>query len=422
MTDVKAIKSTDYTYDLPQNRIALYPLQKRDESKLLVYKNGGISSDIFRNISQYIPENSIIILNNTKVVNARIYFKKTTGARIEIFCLEPEKGLSYLETAYNEKGSSVWKCLIGKAGKWKAGTLLQKTYKKDKEYLLGAKINGRGKDFFLIEFTWEPKELNFTEILHLFGITPLPPYIKREAEKSDENTYQTVYAEYDGSVAAPTSGFHFTDETLNSLKDKNIELQYLTLHIGAGTFKPVTSGTVGEHNMHPEKIIISRKLIKFLYNNLKNTNPGEYKTVIMGGTTSTRALESFYQYALNLMHDFKEDRLINGFNVSQWFPYENQYKNINAFEPFEFVLEKMYKHNLEEITGVTSMIIVPGYDFKITDALITNFHLPGSTLLLLIAALTGNDWKKIYNFALENEFRFLSYGDSSLLFKNNGAQ
>lgn len=420
MPGVKAIKSSDYTYNLPQEKIALYPLQKRDESKILIYKNGNISSDIFKNSSQYIPENSIVILNNTKVVNARIYFKKPTGARIEIFCLEPEKGLSNLETAYTEKGGSVWKCLIGKAGKWKSGTLLQKISAEDKEYTLEAKITGRGKDFFLIEFVWKPKELTFAEMLHLFGVTPLPPYIKREAEKSDENTYQTVYAEYEGSVAAPTSGFHFINETLTSFKNKNIELQYLTLHIGAGTFKPVTSDTIGDHNMHPEKIIINRKLIESLYGNLKNVNRDEYRTVIMGGTTSVRALESFYWYALNLMNNFEEDRLISGFNVSQWFPYENRYENKNTHEPFGFVLEKMYKYNLQEITGETSMIIVPGYKFKIADALITNFHLPGSTLLLLVAALTGNDWKNIYNYALENEFRFLSYGDSSLLFKNTG--
>ena len=257
-------------------------------------------------------------------------------------------------------------------------------------------------------------------MLYLFGVTPLPPYIKREAEKSDENTYQTVYAEYEGSVAAPTSGFHFINETLTSFKNKNIELQYLTLHIGAGTFKPVTSDTIGDHNMHPEKIIINRKLIESLYGNLKNVNRDEYRTVIMGGTTSVRALESFYWYALNLMNNFEEDRLISGFNVSQWFPYENRYENKNTHEPFGFVLEKMYKYNLQEITGETSLIIVPGYKFKIADALITNFHLPGSTLLLLVAALTGNDWKNIYNYALENEFRFLSYGDSSLLFKNTG--
>jgi S-adenosylmethionine:tRNA ribosyltransferase-isomerase len=418
MTDLKAIKSTDYTYELPQNRIALYPLQKRDESKLLVYKNGNISSDIFKNITRYIPENSIIILNNTKVVNARIYFKKNTGARIEIFCLEPEKGLSHLEAAYTEKGSSVWKCLIGKAGKWKSGQSLQTSLLKNGEYTLEAKITGKGKDFFLIEFKWKPQELSFLEILHLFGITPLPPYIKREAERSDESTYQTIYAEHDGSVAAPTSGFHFTDETLNSLKNKKIETKFLTLHIGAGTFKPVTSDTIGEHNMHPEKIIINKNLIECLYLNLKTSNTENYKTVIMGGTTSTRALESFYWFALSLMNDFKEELLINGFNVSQWLPYENKYEKLKECEPFEFILDKMTKYNLDEIFGETSLIIVPGYKFKVTDALITNFHLPGSTLLLLVAALTGNNWREIYNYALENEFRFLSYGDSSILFKN----
>lgn len=419
MPDAKFIKSKDYTYELPQNRIALYPLKKRDKSKLLVYKDGGISTDVFRNITQYIPENSIVVLNNTKVVNARIYFQKPTGARIEVFCLEPETGLSHLETAYTEKGRSVWKCLIGKAGKWKSGALLQKTHVENKEFILEAKIIGRGKDFFHIEFTWEPKELNFSEILQLFGITPLPPYIKREAEKFDENTYQTVYAEHKGSVAAPTSGFHFTEEALNSFKNKNIDTKYLTLHIGAGTFKPVTSDTIGEHNMHSEKIIINYDLIVSLFENLKCLNSDERKTVVMGGTTSVRALESLYWLALYLMNDFKEDLFINGFNVSQWLPYENKYKNSYSYEPLEYLLEKMSKYNLKEITGKTSLIIVPGYKFKLTDAIITNFHLPGSTLLLLIAAFTGNDWRKIYSYALDNGFRFLSYGDSSLLFKNN---
>lgn len=418
MPDVKDIKSTDYTYELPRNRIALYPLKKRDESKLLVYKNGNISSDIFKNITLHIPDNSIVLLNNTKVVNARLYFSKPTGARIEIFCLEPEKGLGHLETAFTDTGASVWKCLIGKAGKWKSGTLARKIIKDNKEYNLEAKVTGKEKDCFLIEFIWEPSHLFFSEILALFGVTPLPPYIKREAGESDVNTYQTIYAELNGSVAAPTSGFHFTDSVINSLQNKNIELKYLTLHIGAGTFKPVSSETLGGHNMHSEKIVLNKDLIRSLYQNMKNVNTENYKTVVMGGTTSVRAVESFYLFALNLMNDFKEESLLNGFVVSQWLPYEKKYDKINCYEPFEYMLEKMSKYNLNEIMGESSLIIVPGFEFNITDALITNFHLPGSTLLLLIAALAGKDWRTIYKYAVENNFRFLSYGDSSLLFKN----
>lgn len=418
MPDVKNIKSSDYTYQLPQNRIALYPLSQRDESKLLIYKNAKIFSGIFKNITHYIPENSILILNNTKVVNARLYFHKPTGARIEIFCLEPEKGLGNLEAAFTEKGVSIWKCLIGKAGKWKSDPLEKNFIAGNVSYKLEAKISGKEKDYFLITFNWKPDDLPFSDILNFCGVTPLPPYIKREAEDSDVKTYQTLYAEQNGSVAAPTSGFHFTEDVLNSLKSKNVNSYYLTLHIGAGTFKPVTTETLREHYMHSEKIIFSKELITALYLNLKDFGTEDYKTVVMSGTTTTRAVESLFWFASQMLNDFNEKYFTQGFSVPQWMPYELQLKNINAHEPFEFILEKMVKLGLTEIKGETSLIIVPGYDYKITDAVITNFHLPGSTLLLLVAALVGNDWKKIYDYALVNNFRFLSYGDSSLLFKN----
>jgi S-adenosylmethionine:tRNA ribosyltransferase-isomerase len=418
MQDAKNIKSIDYTYTLPQDKIALYPLHKRDESKLLIYKNGNTSSDIFKNISDHIPRNSILILNNTKVVNARLYFHKPTGARIEIFCLEPATGLSSLESAFAAQGESTWKCLIGKAGKWKSGTLEKNFYCENIPYKLEARVTGKEKHYFLITFSWQPADLPFSEILKACGVTPLPPYIKREAEDSDVQTYQTLYAEQDGSVAAPTSGFHFTDDVLNALKSKNVDLRYLTLHIGAGTFKPVTTETLREHYMHSEKIIFSKEFITALYFNLKDIGSENYKTLISGGTTSTRAIESLYWFAVQVLSDFNEEYLTHGFSLTQWFPYEFQLKNMNAHEPLEFILEKMEKLGLEEIKGETSLIIVPGYDYKITDALITNFHLPGSTLLLLVAALVGDDWKKIYDYALANNFRFLSYGDSSLLFKN----
>lgn len=418
MPDVKNIKSSDYTYQLPQNKIALYPLKKRDESKLLIYKNDKISNDVFKNIPQHIPENSILILNNTRVVNARIYFRKPTGARIEIFCLEPEKGLGYLESAFTEKGESTWKCLIGKAGKWKFGLLEKNFYNENISYKLEARVTGKKKHYFLITFTWQPADLPFFDILNLCGVTPLPPYIKREAEDSDVQTYQTLYAEQNGSVAAPTSGFHFTNDVLNALKSKNINFLYLTLHIGAGTFKPVTTETLREHYMHSEKIIFSKEFITSLYLNLKNLGTENYKTLVAGGTTSTRAIESLYWFAAQMLNDFNEEYLTYGFSLPQWMPYEIQLKNMNTYEPLEFILEEMEKLGLAEIKGETSLIIVPGYEYKITDVLITNFHLPGSTLLLLVAAFIGDDWKKIYDHALLNNFRFLSYGDSSLLFKN----
>lgn len=421
MSKFKDIKISDFKYNLPQDKIALYPLTNRDESKLLIYKNAKISDDVFKNISKYIPENSILILNNTKVVNARIYFCKPTGARIEIFCLEPANGLFFLESAFTEKGESTWKCLIGKAGKWKSGPLEKTFNSQNISYKLKARITGKEKHYFLITFSWYPADLPFSDILNRCGVTPLPPYIKREAEDSDVQNYQTFYAEQDGSVAAPTSGFHFTVDVLNALKSKNINLHYLTLHIGAGTFKPVTTETLRDHYMHSEKIIFAKELITVLYFNLKNLGTENYKTLVAGGTTSTRAIESLYWFAAQMLIDFNEEYLTHGFSLPQWFPYEFQMKNTNVHEPLEFILEKMEKLGLAEIKGETSLIIVPGFEYKITDALITNFHLPGSTLLLLVSALAGDDWKKIYDYAFANNFRFLSYGDSSLLFKNKSS-
>jgi len=417
MISYKNIDIKDYTYILPQDKIALYPVKNRDESRLLIYKYNNIHNDYFKNIHLHFPVNSILVLNNTKVVNARIYFRKPTGAQIEIFILEPENGLAELETVYSDKGKSVWKCLIGKAGKWKHGALEKNFFINNRSYTLSAGISDKKKDCFLIEFSWEPDDICFSDVLYYSGITPLPPYIKRPVEESDAEAYQTVYAKNLGSVAAPTSGFHFTGDVMEKLKNIKTEIKYLTLHIGSGTFKPVTTETLAEHIMHSEKIIFSYDLIELLYLNLKNKNNDGYRKIIAGGTTSTRALESLFVFSSDLMNNYSDKRIYNPFSVTQWMQYENNYLKLNDYNSIEFLLEKMSKHNIREISGETSLIIVPGYKYKVIDGLITNFHLPRSTLLLLVAALIGDNWKNIYKYALENNFRFLSYGDASLLLK-----
>lgn len=418
MNIFKNININEYNYELPKEFIAQFPLKERDKSRLLIYRQGKIKEDIFLNIDKYIPENSLLVFNNTKVIKARLLFTKPTGAKIEIFCLEPEKGMEFLGDEFESIGRSSWKCLVGKSGKWKHTILERVIQDENITYRLFARVKDKTADYFVIEFTWEPQDTQFNKILKLFGETPLPPYIKRKAIKEDELTYQTIYARENGSVAAPTAGFHFTSEVFKKLETKNISSLYLTLHIGIATFKPVKSETIYEHKMHSEFVQFEKELIKTLYNNLVNFGTKEYRKIIAVGTTSTRALESLYYLGTKLFKSRNENSLnkLFSFKINQWEPYETDIK-ISLKEALELILEEMERKSIERISGETEMIIVPSFQYKLIDGLITNFHLPKSTLLLLVSAFVGDKWKEIYNYALENKFRFLSYGDGSLLFK-----
>jgi S-adenosylmethionine:tRNA ribosyltransferase-isomerase len=403
VTDPKNISIDEFTYVLPTDRMALFPLTKRDESKLLVYQNGIISQNIFKNVAGYIPESSLLIFNDTKVVNARLVFRNKETKNIEIFCLDPSE--KDLESAFQKNCSVEWLCMVGNAKAWKDGILELNFTREGIPSSLKAEHVKRNSDIFTIRFSWNPEDLSFSEVLDAAGIIPLPPYIKRDAVEDDKITYQTIYAETNGSVAAPTAGLHFTKEVFQSLKNKNIDMQYVTLHVGSGTFKPVKSPKMSGHLMHSERFYVEKKVIENLLAKINGN-------VIAVGTTSLRTIESLYWFGVQLI----ENRAGNDVNISQWEPYEKK-TGITAARSIEAVLDHLARNKTEYISGNTSIIIVPGYEFKIIKGLITNFHQPGSTLLLLIAAFLGKKWKKVYDYALNNRFRFLSYGDSSILFR-----
>lgn len=405
----KDLSINDYTYSLPEEKIAKYPLAERDASKLLIYKNKNINEDIYKNIADYIPANSLLIFNNTKVVEARLLFQKATGGIIEIFCLEPHEQYSDITTAMLQKGKVLWQCLVGGASKWKTGQLLEKKIVLgENEIILQANYIEKKSDHFIIELSWTPNNLSFSEILHLTGAIPLPPYIKRTAEISDTERYQTVYAAHDGSVAAPTAGLHFTETIFTQLREKNIQKDFVTLHVGAGTFKPVKSETMQEHEMHAEWIDVSKDTIENILKKLDNN-------IIAVGTTSLRTIESLYWLGLKESR-VESERILS---LSQWEAYELASKNINAKDSLQSLLNWMELNSLNRLVAKTQILIAPGYEFKIVKGLVTNFHQPQSTLLLLVAALIGEDWKKIYDHALQNDFRFLSYGDGCLLWGKN---
>lgn len=402
----KYLSIKDFTYELPANRIAQIPLGERDSSRLLIYKNGEMQSDNFINLSSYIPDESLLILNNTRVINARILFDTAAGKQVEIFCLEPvdEKELY---SAFLKTGITKWLCLIGNKRKWKEDILSKIFYVNSNEYILKAKIIEKLTDSFIIEFEWS-KEIIFGEVLNSAGVTPLPPYIKRKAVDEDKSRYQTVYANTEGSVAAPTAGLHFTDRVFASLKNKNIDLEYLTLHVGAGTFKPVKTPTLELHDMHLEKFLITKNLINKLYNAPANK-------IICVGTTSLRAVESLYYIGCKIC--VNQNLTEDNFYVTQWEPYDEITNDITKSDSLSAIINFMEKNGKEFLNCTTSLLIAPGFEFKFTNSLITNFHLPGSTLLLLVSAFAGDNWKKIYEYALSNNFRFLSYGDSSFIIK-----
>ena len=390
------ININDYTYDLPEGRIAFHPLQERDQSKLLVYQNGNIHHSNFLKLSDFLPANSVLFFNNTKVIPARLIFKKETGAEIEIFLLDPVWPSPIVALAMSARQKSQWHCTIGNLKRWKESSKL--TIKNSKVEL-NATLIDRVKA--IVELEWMPSDLTFSEVVKIIGDIPLPPYINRKTETTDAERYQTIYSKEDGAVAAPTAGLHFTEKVFDSLKSKNITFEYLTLHVSAGTFQPVKVQNASEHSMHEEQIIVTRQNIENL---LKE------RAVVAVGTTSLRTMESVYWYGVKLSID-----PASKFLITQKDAY--QLKPIDKSEALSAVLKKMDDDKTDQLIGETSIYILPGYDFKTCDALVTNFHQPGSTLMLLVAAFVGNDWRKNYEEALLKNYRFLSYGDSSLLFR-----
>src|SRR6185312_2203198 len=407
----KNLSISNFDYPLPEEKIAVYPLKKRDESKLLVYKNEFISEDIYRNIADHLPANSLLIFNDTKVIKARILFTKITGATIEIFCLEPHEKINDYALVLAQKNSVKWKCMIGGAGKWKEKFLEKEITINDETIILTASLVEKLTDAYVVELSWDPGNFSFAEIIEHAGETPLPPYIKRKAEESDSETYQTIYSAHEGSVAAPTAGLHFTKEIFSSLKEKNIDTGFVTLHVGAGTFKPVKSKNMQGHEMHAEWIDVSTEFIRQLIQNISHG-------VFCVGTTSVRTVESLYWMGLKtfLNPEIKFDDL----KINQWEVYEKPLhkNNCSAAESLQSLLKYLQNKKTERLFIQTQIIIAPGYSFKIVNGIITNFHQPKSTLLLLVSAMIGDHWKEIYDYALSHEFRFLSYGDGCLIYCN----
>ena len=404
------IKLSDYTYNLPDERIAKFPLSKRDESKLLVYQQGRISHAVFKNITDYLPKNSLLVFNNTKVIPARIYFQKSTGAVIQLFLLHPILPTSVINLAMEVTNSCVWECMIGNKKRWKKGDILSQILMIDnQEVEVKAEIFDEEKNH--VKLSWEKAEsrtfvianntLKFVDLIQFLGQIPLPPYLNREAETADYETYQTVYSEKKGAVAAPTAGLHFTQEVLQNLKKQGIKQDFLTLHVGAGTFQPIKVENIIEHKMHNEQVVFTKKNIENLLANLGN--------IIPVGTTSMRTLESIYWFGVKYLKGDNYPLLIE-----KLYPY--QHENLpSTEESLKAILKEMEKKNIEEITAETEIFIFPSYQFKLCKGIITNYHQPESTLILLIAALIGENWRKIYEEAMTKNYRFLSYGDSSLL-------
>ena len=406
MRSPKDILANTYTYDLPESRIAKFPVIPKHNSKLLLYKNGEIRETTFKEIDKEIEPESLIVLNNSKVLQARIVFEKETGGRIEVFCLQPAHAKLWHQVLSN-KGSAEIECLVGGISKWKQGPLEKKIVIADKTVVLHARYLNDLPNGKLIELFWNDDSVSLAEILEFGGETPLPPYLQRKPDLNDKFLYQTYYAVPEGSVAAPTAGLHFTEDVFAAIEKKNIQKLFVTLHVGAGTFKPIKSDTLSGHEMHKEWICITQEHLKNLLL--------PHKTTIAVGTTSLRFLESVYWLGVTL---FKNSSIeLSQLGLKQWDAYEGD-TTISKTEALTTLLHKMEAENVKEFYTHTQILIAPGYEFKIADALLTNFHQPGSTLLLLIAAAIGDDWKKVYTYALGNNFRFLSYGDSSLLWIN----
>lgn len=402
MEETKHIKISDYNYPLPDERIAKFPLPVRDQSKLLVYRHGEISETRFTSLPDYLEAGELMIFNNTKVIQARLHFRKETGALIEIFCLEPIQPNDYVLN-FQQTSHAAWLCMIGNLKKWKEGSLHKEMNVKGHAITLTAtRGDCRGTSHW-VDFTWDNPEITFADILEVFGELPIPPYLNRETQESDKETYQTVYSKIKGSVAAPTAGLHFTERVLQALRDKGVDLEEVTLHVGAGTFKPVKSEEIEGHEMHTEYISVNRQTIEKLI-----AHGGK---AIAVGTTSVRTLESLYYIGVTIAShpDAGQEEL----HVRQWQPYET-HPTMTTVESLQQILDYMKRHELEALHTSTQIIIAPGYTYHIVQKMVTNFHQPQSTLLLLVSAFVKGDWRTIYDYALAHDFRFLSYGDSSL--------
>ena len=421
--DTKHIKISDYNYDLPDERIAKFPIAQRDHSKLLVYKHGEVSDDVFHHLPTYLPQGALMIFNNTKVIQARLHFRKETGALIEVFLMEPAEPTDY-ELMFQTTGHCSWLCMIGNLKKWKEGSLKRDFEIKGYKLTLSATMRrgdalgseaqkmvakGGGTNYW-VDFDWDNDKVSFAEILEAVGELPIPPYLNRKTEESDKTTYQTVYSKIKGSVAAPTAGLHFTEAVLKDLDAHGIDREEVTLHVGAGTFKPVKSLEIEGHQMHTEYIVVHRRSLEKLIKH-------ECR-VIAVGTTSVRTIESLYYMGVHLLKhpEANEEDL----HVNQWDPYElsedgNLVDGITPMQAIQAIIDYLDRNGLEALHSSTQIIIAPGYQYKIVKMLVTNFHQPQSTLLLLVSAFLKGDWKKVYDYALSHDFRFLSYGDSSLL-------
>lgn len=399
---IRNININDYNYDLPDEKIAKYPLDERDMSKLLVFDGDKIEEDRFRNISTHLPAGSLLLFNDTKVINARMIFEKETGARIEVFCLDPISPSDYAQ-AFAQNGRCSWKCLVGNSKKWKDGRLKKSIIVDGKNLdLYITRVREIGNSFEIL-FEWDNPDICFSQIIDVAGNIPIPPYLNRNSEDIDKVRYQTVYSHYQGSVAAPTAGLHFTERVMGDLKKCNIQSDAVTLHVGAGTFQPVKTDNAAEHEMHTEHFIVKRTTIEKIVQYLGN--------ITITGTTTVRTVESLFCVGAQIFEN--KDVAVEEFHVSQWEAYEYKDK-YDAREILENLLSWMTAKGLEYIRCATQIMIVPGFRFRITDRLITNFHQPKSTLLLLLSAFIGDEWRKVYGYALENNFRFLSYGDSCL--------
>jgi S-adenosylmethionine:tRNA ribosyltransferase-isomerase len=404
----KYISISEYNYELPDEKIAKYPLEKRDESKLLFWNETQPIIDQYKNINAYLPSNSMLIFNETKVVNARMIFQKSTGGKIEIFCLEPYASFVDITNAMLSKGEVYWKCLVGGISKWKNNDPIFAYINTGHQVItIQATIHEKLIDGYAIHLFWD-SDITFAEILQYAGNIPIPPYLNRESDEKDLHTYQTVYAHHEGSVAAPTAGLHFTKELLHQLQQNQHKLSFLTLHVGAGTFKPVKSETMNEHEMHAEYLDVSLQFIEDILFQIKNKQP-----IVAVGTTSVRTLESLYWIGLKLEKDIKlsEAELM----VDQWMPYEDDIEMISVEQSIDNIKNYLIFNKKQRLITKTQIIIAPGYNFKIVNGIVTNFHQPQSTLLLLVSAFIGKSWKQMYQYALENNFRFLSYGDGCLL-------
>ena len=417
--ETKHIHISDYNYDLPDSRIAKFPVSPRDTSKLLIYRHGEISDDIFYNLPKYLPQKSLMVFNNTKVIQARMHFRKETGALIEVFLMEPAAPTDY-ELMFQTRGECSWLCMVGNLKKWKEGSLVRTfdvagstinfkaTMRRD---IIDTKSGGTN---YWVDFAWDNPQVSFAEILDAVGELPIPPYLNRETQDSDKTTYQTVYSKIKGSVAAPTAGLHFTDKVLAAIDAAGVRREELTLHVGAGTFKPVKSEEIDGHTMHTEYVCVRRDTLQTLL---------DYDCcAIAVGTTSVRTLESLYYMGVKL--EANPDAAEEDLHVCQWEPYEkadgtpvdgNLIDGITPQKAISNIIAWLDKNNLKTLHSSTQIIIAPGYEYKIVKVLVTNFHQPQSTLLLLVSAFLKGDWRKVYDYALSHDFRFLSYGDSSIL-------